>query len=247
MSQFITGIHHVTAFAGDTQKNIDFYTGILGLRLLKRTVNFDNNQVYHLYYGNQQADTGSITFFPYPGLARGRKGLGQLITTSFSIASAALDYWMNRLKKFGVRYNPPQVRFEDETFIYFEDEDGLGLELVANSKDNRQRFSNGIIPAGHAIAGFYGVALSVGAYEKTAGVLTGLLDHQQVGQEKNRIRYSASGKPGDFVDLLFHPNQMRGLRGSGTVHHLAFAASTFQAQEALRKKIVDMVRSPCSW
>jgi glyoxalase family protein len=238
MSQLITGIHHVTATASHAQKNIDFYTGILGMRLLKKTVNFDNSKVYHFYYGNERADIGVITFFPYPGLKRGRKGNGQLTTTSFSISPDSLDYWMNRLKKFGVLFNPPQERFQKETYIYFEDEDGIGLELVANQEDRREGFSNGVIPAQHAIKGFYGVALSLESNEKTIEVLTELLNHKFVAQEGSRIRYAANSAPGGYVDLIVLPNQLRGLNGSGTVHHLALETPSTETQKEIREKVL---------
>src|SRR3954469_9455069 len=136
MSQLITGIHHVTAIAGNAQKNIDFYAGILGLRLVKKTVNFDAPEVYHFYYGDEGGNPGSIlTFFPYQGLVSGRHGKGMLNTTTFSLSTASLDYWTDRLKKFSINYKEPQERFGNEIAIYFEDFDGLGLELVFTDRD----------------------------------------------------------------------------------------------------------------
>ena len=131
MKNLITGIHHVTAIAGDPQKNIDFYAGVLGLRLVKKTVNFDAPEVYHFYYGDEVGSPGSIlTFFPYQGVTGGRHGKGMLNTTTFSVASASLNYWLERLKRFGINYKEPKERFKDELVVYFEDHDGLGLELV---------------------------------------------------------------------------------------------------------------------
>src|SRR5689334_17417353 len=136
MKQLITGIHHVTAIAGDAQKNVDFYTGILGLRLVKKTVNFDAPEVYHFYYGDEDGNPGSIlTFFPYSGLVGGRHGKGMLNTTTFSVASSSLNFWLERLKKFGISHKSPQERFPGEIVVYFEDTDGLGLELIFNDKD----------------------------------------------------------------------------------------------------------------
>ena len=137
----INGLHHVTAMASDPQRNIDFYAGILGLRLVKKTINFDAPDVYHFYYGNEIGAPGTIlTFFPYGGLVRGRHGKGQLTTTSFSIPGDSLGYWMERLKKFNVLFQQPQERM-NEGFIYFEDHDGLGIELIANDQDHRPGFS----------------------------------------------------------------------------------------------------------
>src|SRR6188472_658657 len=122
--KLINGIHHVTAIASDPQKNVDFYAGILGLRMVKKTINFDAPDVYHLYYGDEVGNPGTIlTFFPFAGMQKGRKGKGQMTVTSFSIPENALDYWMKRLDKFGVSYQHPQQRFDEEAFIYFEDHD----------------------------------------------------------------------------------------------------------------------------
>lgn len=147
MSELITGIHHVTAIASNAQENINFYTGILGLRLVKKTVNFDAPEVYHFYYGDQEGNPGSIlTFFPYSGLINGRHGKGMLNTTTFSVPLASLNYWLGRLKKFEVEHKKPIERFTTETVIYFEDTDGLGLELIFNDRDKRPGYSNGNIP-----------------------------------------------------------------------------------------------------
>lgn len=247
MSKLITGIHHVTAMADDPQKNLDFYAGILGLRLVKKTVNFDAPEVYHFYYGNENGSPGTIlTFFPYKGIAKGRKGKGQLTVTSFSIPENSLDYWMKRLDKFNVPYQQPQQRFDDEVFIYLEDHDGLGLELVANKIDNRKAFDNGVIPVEHAIKGFYGVTLSEDGYEKTAGLLTQQMDHTLIAEKGNRFRYSASGVAGDFVDIVCEPDTLRGLGGGGTVHHIAFATPDDASQLEVRKKLTGAHVNPTS-
>jgi glyoxalase family protein len=186
MKLLITGIHHVTAIAGDTQKNIDFYTGILGLRLVKKTVNFDDPGTYHIYYGDEKGLPGSIlTFFPYGGLIKGRHGKGMLNTTTFSVPLSATNYWMERLKRFGVSYKEPMERFEGEQIIYFEDPDGLGLELVFTDKDSRPGFTYGHIPIEHSIKGFYSVEIWEEGYERTAGLLTEQLDHKLIAEKGN--------------------------------------------------------------
>src|ERR1700712_1667958 len=120
MQKLITGIHHVTAIAADAQTNIDFYAGILGLRLVKKTVNFDAPEVYHFYYGDEVGHPGSIlTFFPYGDILKGRHGKGMLNTTSFSVPASSLNYWQQRLTKFNIHFKQPQERFNDEVFIYF--------------------------------------------------------------------------------------------------------------------------------
>lgn len=236
----ITGIHHVTALADDAQKNLDFYAGILGLRMVKKTINFDAPDVYHLYYGNETGAPGTImTFFPYSGLVRGRHGKGQMTVTSFSVPANSLDYWLKRLKKFNIKHTEPQQRFDNELFIYFEDAHGLGLELVFNSNDMRPGFSYGQIPLEHAVKGFYGVELSEEGYERTAGLLLESMDHKLIAEKGNRFRYSASNRPGDFVDVVCSPDAMRGLGGSGTIHHLAFATPDDTTQLEVREKLLS--------
>ncbi|MBL7758923.1 MAG: VOC family protein, partial [Chitinophagaceae bacterium] len=182
MKPLINGLHHVTAFADDPQQNLDFYAGILGLRLVKKTVNFDAPDVYHLYYGNEEGSPGTImTFFPYKGISKGRQGKGQLTTTSFSIPADSLGYWTERLKKFGIKHSEPQERFS-EAFIYFEDNDGLGLELVASDKDERPAFSYGQIPLEHAVKGFHSITLSEDGYEKTGALLSNYMNHELLGE-----------------------------------------------------------------
>jgi glyoxalase family protein len=245
MSQLITGIHHVTAIAGNAQSNIDFYIGILGLRLVKKTVNFDGPDVYHFYYGDETGTPGSIlTFFPYQGLINGRHGKGMLNTTSFSVPVGSLNYWLERLKSFGISYKKPQERFDGEVVVYFEDKDGLGLELVFNEKDTRPGFTWGHIPFEHAIKGFYSVEIWEEGYERTAALLTEQLDHKLIAEKSNRFRFAANDTPGNYVDILCSPDSIKGLAGSGTVHHIAFATPDKETQAELRLRIVKRMLNP---
>lgn len=240
MANLITGLHHVTALTSDAQQNVDFYAGFLGLRLVKKTINFDAPDVYHLYYGDEEGTPGTIlTFFPFAGIPRGRKGKGQVTVTSFSIPEDSLDYWITRFKKFNVTYADPAERFDDEVFIYFEDRDGLGIELIANNKDSRKGFTYGTIPLNHSIRGFYSVSLSEEGYERTAGLLTEQMDHKFVAEKNNRFRFSPEGKPGSFVDILCSPDSLRGTGGSGTVHHVAFATSNDKTQLDFRETLIQ--------
>jgi glyoxalase family protein len=237
--QLINGLHHVTAMANDPQQNIDFYAGILGLRLVKKTVNFDAPDVYHFYYGNEIGAPGTIlTFFPYGYLAKGRHGKGQLTTTAFSIPEGSLGYWMERLKKFNLAFQQPQERFS-EAFIYFEDQDGLGIELIENSKDSRPGFTYGNVEEKNSIRGFHSVTLSEDGYEKTAGLLSTYMDHQKIEEAGNRFRYSASGKIGDLVDIVCEPERLRGLQGSGTVHHVAFSTNDDDTIVQMQQKLLQ--------
>ena len=241
----IKGIHHVTAIAGSSKKNLDFYAGILGLRLVKKTVNFDAPEVYHLYYSDESGTPGTvITFFPYEGLISGRQGKGMLNTTGFSVPLSALDFWINRLSRFNIAHKEPFERFPGEVVVYLEDTDGLGLELVFNEADDRSAPGTGIVPPEQAIKGFYHVELWEEGYERTAGLLTEQLDHRLIAEKGNRFRFAVEDKPGKYIDLLCSPDSLKGLAGAGTVHHLAFATADRASQELVRERIVQRNLNP---
>jgi len=245
MSQLITGIHHVTALAGNSQKNIDFYAGILGLRLVKKTVNFDAPEVYHFYYGDEMGSPGSIlTFFPYGDIMKGRHGKGMLNTTTFSVPLASIGYWEKRLQQYNISYKPAQERFNGEVVIYFEDHDGLGLELVFNDKDVRPGFTYGHIPIEHAVKGFYNVEIWEEGYERTAALLSEQMDHRLIAEKGNRFRFAATDSPGNYVDILCSPDSLKGLGGNGTVHHIAFSTPDHKTQEEARIKISRRMLNP---
>lgn len=238
MNSHVSGLHHITALTADAQKNIDFYTGVLGLRLVKKTINFDAPDVYHLYYGNETGSPGTLlTFFPFPGLPKGRKGTGQLTVTSFSVPENSLSYWMRRFDKFKVNYKQPKTRFE-ELVLYFEDFDGLGLELVENQVDPRPGFTYGNISLEFAIRGIYGITLSEECYERTENLLVYQMGHKLMAEKENRFRFSTSGKPGEFVDIVCNPDALKGLGGAGTVHHVAFATADASTQLEARNALL---------
>lgn len=245
MEKLINGIHHITALAGEPQKSIDFYTGILGLRLVKKTINFDAPEVYHFYFGNEIGSPGTLlTFFPYTGIHKGRHGKGMLNTTSFSVPSSSLEFWEKRLKKFDIKLNGFEERFDDEVVLYFQDHDGLGLELVFNDKDSRTGFTYGHIPVEHSIKGFYSAEIWEEGYERTAGLLTEQLDHKLIAEKGNRFRFAVSDKPGSYIDILCSPDALRGLGGGGTVHHIAFSTDDEETQLEIRKKLSDGMIDP---
>lgn len=245
MQSLVTGIHHVTAIASDAQRNVDFYTGLLGLRMVKQTVNFDANTVYHFYYGNEVGAPGTIiTFFPYSGLVKGRHGKGFLNTTTFSISYSSLDYWLDRLRKFRIHHKEPQERLQQEVVVYIEDPDGLGIELIFNDGDARPAYSNGVIPAEHAIKGFYSVELWYDGYEKTAAILTSLLDHKLMVESGNRFRFAATPTPGNYVDVMAVPESLAGRAGSGTVHHIAFSTANGISLRSIHTMLVDRGLEP---
>lgn len=236
MSRLITGIHHVTAVSGDVQQNIDFYTGILGLRLVKKTVNFDYPEVYHFYFGDATGTPGTImTTFPYGNdLPKGRHGKGKISTTAFSVPLTALDYWMQRLDHFKVDYKHPQERFGGiEAVIYLEDPDGMGLELIFNKTDDRMPFSNGAVPQEYSIRGIHHVELWLESFERTAALLTTQMEHTLIRESSNRFRFGVEDTPGKFVDLLCTPDVLKGLEGRGMVHHVAFSTPGTDTQQEL--------------
>lgn len=238
MSNLITGMHHVTAMASAAQSNLDFYTGILGLRLVKKTVNFDATDVYHFYYGNEVGSPGTIlTFFPFPHMLRGKKGQSQTVSTSFSVPADALEYWMKRLNRFEIPFSGPALRF-GETYISFEDWDGLGLELVTNAADSRKPFSYGFIPEEFAIRGVHHVALSENNYEATEAMMEDLLDYSFVAEEGTRRRYAPKASDGTYLDILWNEHQDFGKGGSGTVHHIAFDTTSEEDQLVLRDRLL---------
>ena len=245
MSQLITGIHHVTAISGGAQKNIDFYCGILGLRLVKKTVNFDAPDVYHFYYGDEDGHPGSIlTFFPYEGIIAGRHGKGMLNTASFSVPLSSLEYWQQRLTRFKIAHKDPEERFDTDLVVYFEDPDGLGLELIFNDADKRNGFTLGNIPIENSIRGFYGVEIWEEGYERTANLLTDQLDHKLISEKGNRFRFAATNSPGNFIDILCTPDKLRGLAGGGTVHHIAFSTPDAASQLEMRTRILKRMLNP---
>lgn len=244
-NKYITGIHHITALADDAQRNIDFYPGILGLRMIKKTVNFDDPGVYHLYYGDETGTPGSIlTFFPYAGIGEGRKGNGLVNTTTFSVPYDAIGYWENRFKQYGVAYKPVQERFEGEPYLYFEDPDGLPLELVFTEQDNRQPFTYGHVPLDYAIRGFFSAELWVSDQGPTAALLTDVLGHQLVAEADGRYRFAASQMPGKYIDLRVSPAAGPGINGSGTIHHIAFSTPDQSTQLKVREAVQSFGMRP---
>jgi len=238
MRKPIAGIHHVTAMASDPQANVDFYTGVLGLRLVKRTVNFDDPGTYHLYYGDEVGHPGTImTFFPWPMARRGLQGAGQATVTAFSVPEGSLGFWTERLNKMGVPFDGPKPRLDEEVLTVL-DPDGLRLELVARKGDDRAPWESGPVPAEHAVRGFDGVTLTEWNLEVTEEVLSKVLGFRRVGEERDRVRFeTGTGGSGTRVDVLASPTAARGHISAGTVHHVAFRAADEADQLAWRETI----------
>lgn len=220
----LLGLHHITAIASDPKANVDFYTKVLGLRFVKKSVNQDDPGTYHLYYGDYAGSPGTIlTFFPWSGLRRGRPGTGQAYATAFSVPSGALHFWEERFAQLKVATEPIEKRFSDLVLPFF-DPDGLRLELVATAEaDTRPPAPSQDVPTAHAIRGFHSSTLGLVDAKATAAVLTDTMGYRLVAQENHRARYTvATGGPGSYVDLLTDPSLPRGLNGAGIIHHIAF-------------------------
>ncbi|MFD2033287.1 ring-cleaving dioxygenase [Belliella marina] len=239
MAALITGIHHITAIAGNPQKNVDFYTGILGLRLVKKTINFDAPDVYHFYFGDEHGTPGTVfTTFPFEGARKGTKGTGEMTYTAFSVSIDSLAYWKERLAKYNVPTSDVLARFGDK-LIRFEDHDGMGLELVANDKDVRKGWTNGFIPSEHVIKGFYGATLNLKAKELTEKLLTQFMDYRFIAEEEGRYRYGTAGLPGDIVDIVLDQNGRQGVQSAGTIHHIAFRTANTDTQLEIQKILMQ--------
>ena len=238
MSIKFAGIHHVTAIADDPQENVDFYSGVLGLRLVKKTVNFDDPGSYHLYYGDAVGNPGTImTFFSWPGTPRGRIGTGQVSATSFAVPEDSLGYWTERLIEHGVRFEKPEKRF-DETVLALSDPDGLAIELVTQpGEEGTEPWEQSPVPTEYAIRGISGVTLSERSGKVTKDLMADLLGFEKIEEENERVRYLTSSPDGSFADVLEQPDGPRGLTSVGTVHHVAWRAPDEETQEEWREEI----------
>ncbi|HXQ30138.1 MAG TPA: VOC family protein [Gemmatimonadales bacterium] len=237
----VLGIHHVTAIASDPQRNLDFYAGVLGLRLVKRTVNFDDPQTYHFYFGDEVGTPGTImTFFPWPGARRGRPGSGQVAVTSFAILPSAMGFWIERLVRHNVKHEGPSRRgagAQAEQVLAFRDHDGLLLELVTHAGAATRPAWGGApgIPVAHAIHGFHSVTLWVAERVPTERILLDPLGFREVSEEDTTKRYAlGDGGPGQLVNV----RAIGGFgSGAGTVHHVAFAVPDDATQLAVRERV----------
>jgi catechol 2,3-dioxygenase-like lactoylglutathione lyase family enzyme len=238
----LDGIHHITAITADAQKNIDFYCGVLGLRLVKLTVNFDDPGSYHLYYGDELGRPGTVlTFFAWPGAHRGRIGPPQVTATAFSAPAGAIDFWFERLTKMSVAVVPGAQRF-GERVLSFTDPDGMGLEIVGSAEALGQPWSAGGVPATQAIRGFHSATISEEGYENTARLLTDVMGFKAAGNEQNRFRFRSGSGDGfaSTIDLVCLPDARQGGMGAGTVHHIAFRTPDDAQQAAWRQEIGEM-------
>ena len=240
MSFSSRGIHHVTAIASNPQRNVDFYAGVLGLRLVKRTVNYDDPTTYHLYYGDEAGLPGTlITFFAWPDARRGRQGAGQVAVTSFGILPSSVGFWIERLLRYGVEFEQPSTRFDNERVIPFRDSDGFLGELVAHPSVESRESWDGPVPREHAIRGLYSATLWLESCDLTGKVLTEDMGFHAVREQASIFRFAAeSGGPGAILDLRCVPGLWQGVPGAGINHHIAFRATDNEEQVLARTALV---------
>jgi len=242
MKNEILGIHHITAIAGNAKRNYDFYTGILGLRLIKKTVNFDDPHTYHFYYGDEKGTPGSIlTFFPWEGIQAGRRGTKQVTEIGYSVPSGSLEFWQNRFESHNIIYNKPATKF-GERYLTFLDPDGLKFELTeAKVKDTRPQWETKEVDKTHAIHGFHHITITTNKMETTAAVLTHIFGYKVAETEVNRSRFITDAvEHAAIVDLVEAPGEAIGHVAGGSVHHVAFRVKDEATLMYFRDKIVEL-------
>jgi glyoxalase family protein len=234
------GIHHVTAIAGKANGNLDFYTRVLDLRLVKKTVNFDDPGTYHFYYGDEGGSPGTIlTFFPWERAAAGRGGVGLTQTTAFRIPARSIAFWTHRLVEMGVKHEAP-IKLFGETVLAFSDPDGMRLALVGVAgADSEAAWSSGHVPAEHAIRGFHSVTLLLEEAGPTGAILTDVLGFKDAGRDGTHVRFKADGIAGGIIDIHEAKGFLPGAMGRGSVHHVAFRASGDAEQTEMAHKLVE--------
>jgi glyoxalase family protein len=236
-SHQLLGLHHVTATVDDAQADLDFCLDRLGMRLVKKTVNFDNTGVYHFYYGTERGTPGTIwTTFPYGamGVRRGTKGAGQVVATALSVPRASIDAWCTRLEVAGVPTTLAGDRF-GEPVLQVTDPSGLVLELIGAESDTRSPWTGNGVDASQASRGIHSVSMTVFDAGPTVAFMTKTLGYRVLGQDGPRTRLAAGGEaPGHFIDVVVDPNARPALNGIGTVHHVAMAIGTPDEQRRLR-------------
>lgn len=231
-----SGIHHVTAISGPAEENVAFYVRTLGLKLVKKTVNFDDPGTYHLYFGDAVGSPGTImTFFPWANAARGSRGTGEVSETAFLIPQASLAYWLDRLTELRVPHEGPTKRF-GASVVAFADPHGTTLALVAAGEASGAAAS-GDVPAEHAILGFHGVTVTVQDAAGTSAVLTEALGFREAGREGSRIRFAGEASLGAHVDLVADPSLPPARMGAGSVHHVAFRAASDAEQAEMGRRL----------
>lgn len=239
MENTILGIHHITAIAGDAKRNFNFYSNILGLRFIKKTVNFDDPGTYHFYFGDEIGSAGTIlTFFPWgDAIPQGRRGSGMATEIGYSVPKGSLEKWVARFEKYNVIYNKPAEKF-GQRYLTFLDPDGLKLELYEVETDDRKPWETDEVKADIATRGFHNVTITLNDIKGTAGILTDIFGYKLTGQESNRYRYATDTvNAAAIVDLVELKDEKRGHVANGTVHHVAFRVKNDEILMHFREKV----------
>ena len=240
MENRIVGIHHITAIAGNAKRNHDFYTKTLGLRLVKKTVNFDDPGTYHFYFGDEMGTPGTIlTFFPWEGIQKGKQGTGMATDIGYSVPADSLSFWKERFNRHNVPVTAEGKRFGEE-FISITDPDGLPLTfIVPSTPDPRKSWKTSEISR-EGIRGFHSISLSLRKMESTARILTDLFGYTLQGNEGNRYRFKTDAvDTASIVDLIEDTQSGSAVNAGGTIHHVAFRVKDEETQMAFRKRIED--------
>jgi glyoxalase family protein len=244
VTRSISGIHHVTCITGDVQKNVDFYVSVLGLRFVKKSVNQDVPDTYHLYFADYVGSPGTaMTFFGWPTWPAQRTGSGQVTRVAFSVPEKSLNYWEKRLKQHGVVSDRSALTGTE--LLEFEDADGISIQLVPEPREGPYvPWESAPVPADAAILGFHSVSLSVADAAATTELLTQTMGFRQVdagGHQWMRFE-TGGGGPGAIVDVIEMPDGPRGEESIGTVHHVAWRARDDAEQKAWREALIKAGR-----
>jgi len=242
----IRGLHHVTAISGDAQENLDFYTGVLGMRLVKRSVNQDAPDTYHLFYADEAGTPGTdLTFFPWPDMPPARRGHGLAVEVSLAVRPDTLAWWSERLSRHGIEAPPPERRF-GERVLRFEDPHGMPLTLTETADERPfSPWRGGPVPEDRQIVGLHGVRLREREMAPSAAFLEGTLGFRRQSEEEGWTRFSvAGGGSGRHLDVIEAPSERRGAWGRGGIHHVAWRVDDEAAERALREALAGAGRRP---
>jgi glyoxalase family protein len=240
MEKRIEGLHHITVLASDPQQNYDFYTKVMGLRFIKKTINFDAPDVYHFYFGDEIGSPGTIlTFFPFPDARRGKRGGGEATLVSFAVSKGSLLYWAERLSKYDVHFEGPSQKFGYDVMTFF-DPDGMKIELVEDDVKHFQGWETEDLPREYSIRKFFGTTIYLKASEKTEHLLTDVMGFSLYGQEGRMKRFLSGHRDREAkLDILTDPNAPRAMQSAGSIHHIAWRTESDASQLEWLKKLRD--------
>jgi glyoxalase family protein len=244
MENKINGLHHITVIAGDPQQNYDFYTNVLGMRFVKKTVNFDAPDVYHLYYADEYGTPGTVlTFFPFPNARRGKRGTGEASIVSFSIPKGSLDFWIERLSKLDVNFDGPEEKLGYK-LISFLDPDGMKIELIEDDVEHMPGWETDDLPRKHSIRKFFGTTLYLENSAGTEDLLQNVFKLEKIS-DGDIIRYfSGEGEHKAMIDIIVNPNSPRAMQSAGSVHHIAWRTESDDSQVMWMNKLNETGYQP---